>query len=236
MKISTIAIIGAGRFGKSLALILPSIFPRVEIRIVRRNLLRALDADIIIPAVPIREFEYVIESLSPTLKQGQIVMDVCSVKIFPANIMLKHIPSYVQIIASHPMFGPGTLAKTKGSVKGLKIMMDAIRVNPDSEKYIKNAFRKGGMDVVSMTSDEHDRYAAQFHFSSQFVASVLKDLQIQKTPIDTASVGVLHNFIEFVQTDTRTLLQDMYRYNPYCKKQLEQIVLSFEQLARTIEQ
>lgn len=236
MKISSVAVIGYGRFGKTLESILPRIFPEVSIAMVQRDIKKAVHADIIIPAVPIREFEEVIKALAPHVQSAQIVMDVCSVKLFPVEIMQRYLPGNAQIMATHPMFGPGTLAKTKGSLKGLKMVIDSVRMDSASEKFIIDSFTRQGIELISMTSLDHDKYAAQFHFSSQFVASVLKDMSVQKTPIDTPSVGVLHDFMEFVQTDSHALLQDMYRYNPYCKKQLEHITSTVERIAQSIKQ
>ena len=235
MNIHKIAIIGYGRFGKTLAEILPTVFPQAEIEIVKRDLTKVRGADIIIPAVPIREFEHVVRSLAPHLSESQLVMDVCSVKLYPKQIMQNYLPTNVQILATHPMFGPGTLAKTKGSLKGLKIVVDAVRIQSALRETIIKAFTAHGIEAITMSSDDHDKNAAQFHFSSQCMASVLKELSIEKTNIDTVSVSVLHDFVEFVQTDSIALLQDMYRYNPYCKEQLNKIQSAVEHVSDSIQ-
>lgn len=235
MSIKTVAIIGYGRFGKLLEQLLPTIYADADIRCVKRDIEKAKDADLIIPAVPVREFENVISSLSSLLREETIIMDVSSVKIYPTQVMLEKLPASIQIIASHPMFGPGTYAKKNGELKGLKIVVDPVRINPVNKEKVLQPLKVSGIDVIEMSSDEHDKYAAQFHFSSQYIASVIKELAIQRTPIDTASVAVLHDFAEFVQTDTIALLQDMYRYNPYCKEQLQNIQSTVEHLAQSIQ-
>lgn len=235
MSITSIAIIGYGRFGRLLEQLLPVVYVDADIRCVKRDIEKAKGADIIIPAVPVRELESVITSLAPLLKEKAIVMDVSSVKIYPKQIMLKNLPGYVQIVATHPMFGPGTLAKRNGDLKGLKIVVDAVRISRDDKEQLLHPLKFKGLDIVEMSSEDHDRYAAQFHFSSQYIASVIKELGIERTSIDTASVAVLHEFGEFVQTDTIALLQDMYRYNPYCKEQLQKIQSTVEHIAASIQ-
>ncbi len=234
MSISTIAVIGYGRFGKTLEAILPKIFTGSSIYCTKRDITAAAKADLIIPAVPIGVFEEVIKSISTQLTGDHIVMDVCSVKIAPKQMMLKYLPNHVQIVGSHPMFGPGTLEQTKGSLQNLKMVVDPIRISKSDLSSIVEPFSRQGVEVIEMSSDNHDKYAAQFHFTSQFIASVLKKISIEKTPIDTASVSVLHNFLEFVQTDTLALLRDMYKYNPYCKDQYKKIQSSVEQIAHNI--
>ena len=235
MKKQNIAVIGYGKFAQTLEKVLPIIFPGIPIDMAKRDIKRAAMAQSIIPAVPIREFETVIKQLAPLVNESHTIIDVCSVKIHPTQVMKNLLPSSVQILATHPMFGPGTLAKTQGSLQGLKIVIDPVRIKKEDLFTISNALQAQGIEVVPMSSEDHDKYAAQFHFSSQFIASVLKDLSIHKTPIDTASVSVLHEFSEFVQTDSIALLQDMYKYNPYCKRQLEHIQSSVEQIARSIQ-
>ncbi|CAN5173353.1 prephenate dehydrogenase/arogenate dehydrogenase family protein [soil metagenome] len=232
--INNICILGYGRFGQVLESVVPQIFPDCTVIMAKRDFEKVADADLIIPAVPIREFEEVIKTIIPFLKDTAIVMDVCSVKVYAKKIMLEHLPKQIQILATHPMFGPGTLKKTQGNLRRLKIVVDAVRIDATNEEFISSACRDIGLEMIAMSAEDHDRYAAQFHFTSQFIASVLKNLEIQKTPIDTASVAVLHDFMEFVQTDSLALMQDMLQYNPYCQNQLERIESSVEHIAHTI--
>ena len=46
-----------------------------------------LSEETVFVAVPIRQFKDVINNISPKLKPGQTVIDVCSVKNYPVDIM-----------------------------------------------------------------------------------------------------------------------------------------------------
>jgi len=69
-------------------------------------------------SVPINQLERTIINISPYLKPGSIVYDVCSVKEQPCKWMLEQLPSSVSIIGTHPLFGPDSAGS---SLKGCKI-------------------------------------------------------------------------------------------------------------------
>ena len=79
-----------------------------------------LNADVLFFAVSISSFESVLERVGSRIGRDTIVMDTCSVKIYPAKWMREHIPSDRYMIATHPMFGPDSGAS---GIKGLPIVM-----------------------------------------------------------------------------------------------------------------
>ena len=95
---TSVGIIGFGRFGKVLANILQKGFaikvydknqnPSMH-GIEKSSLDDVLNEKTVFVAVPIREFDNVINKISPLLKKGTTVIDVCSVKIHPTEIMIK---------------------------------------------------------------------------------------------------------------------------------------------------
>eukprot|EP01042_Synura_sphagnicola_P012255 gene12255-15597_t len=62
--------------------------------------------DIVILAVPVAALSEAIATLRPHLRAGAIVVDVGSVKIGPATTMLAELPEDVEIVGTHPLFGP----------------------------------------------------------------------------------------------------------------------------------
>ncbi len=115
----TIGIIGFGAFGQLIARYLSPYFRLYAYDPVARldNVAGALSVtlatiedvarcDIVILATPVSTLEAVVETIAPHLRPGALVMDVGSVKVGPANIMLRGLPDHVDIIATHPLFGP----------------------------------------------------------------------------------------------------------------------------------
>ncbi len=237
MKMRQIGVIGAGKFGTLLMEILPTVFPYANVESYTRASVSRIDqCNLVIPAVPTENFAEVIRGIAPLLARDSIVMDVCSVKTYPVSVMKKELPTHISIIASHPMFGPGTVAKLKNNWNGLRIVMEAVRVEESRYVKIRDAFRHAGFDIIEMNSANHDRYAAEFHFTAHLIASLVKKTQLSRSPIDTRSVESLFDFVEMVQTDDIKLLKDMYIYNPFCKKQLRKINAAYESITSFLHQ
>jgi prephenate dehydrogenase len=57
--------------------------------------------------VSINAIEEVIKTISPALHEGQIVMDIASIKEAPVETMHQYIKSAI-VLGTHPVFGPGS--------------------------------------------------------------------------------------------------------------------------------
>ncbi|HEX9804708.1 MAG TPA: prephenate dehydrogenase/arogenate dehydrogenase family protein, partial [Candidatus Dojkabacteria bacterium] len=180
-----------------------------------------VDSDFIIPCVAIRAFEEVIEEISKFIKTGATTMDVNSVKLHPVEVMEKNLPQGVNIIASHPMWGAGTIKHNENSTKNLNMVLWNVRSDENKYKEIKSFLEDDlELNLTEMDPDEHDRLSAKFQFLTQVSAQVYKSLGLQETDIDTKSAILVRELIEIVQAD-KDLTKDMYVFNPYCKKELE---------------
>ena len=65
------------------------------------------DADRVLICVSISAFESIVKMIAPSIRENQVVMDICSIKKFPVKIMHKYIKSGV-VLGTHPVFGPGS--------------------------------------------------------------------------------------------------------------------------------
>ena len=114
----TVGIIGFGRFGQLTA---KHLHPHFEVFVNSRTNREAeakqlgvnfttfdecAGQDIVIISVPISDFKTVLERVVPNLKDGALVMDVCSVKEEPVEIMEQLVPKNCDCMGTHPIFGP----------------------------------------------------------------------------------------------------------------------------------
>lgn len=88
--------------------------------------------DVVILASSILSTKKVLDSL-PLLrfKRSTLFVDVLSVKVFPKQLLLNHLPSEMDILCTHPMFGPDS---GKNSWSGLNFQYEMVRINPGSER------------------------------------------------------------------------------------------------------
>lgn len=117
---------------------------------------RHLPGDIVLLAVPVPALEPCLHAIAPHLRPGQMVIDVCSIKEEPARLMQQILPGHVEILATHPMFGPQSAA---GGIAGCQVVLCPIR--GQGWRRIAGFLRHMRLDVVRTTPEDHDRQAAQ---------------------------------------------------------------------------
>ena len=188
-------------------------------------------AKIIIPFVPISEFENVIKEISPHVSKGTLVIDVCSVKLHPINIMKKYLKENIQILGTHPMFGPDS---AKNTLMGLKIVLCKERISDHLYHQIKSYLNKFGLKVIEASAEKHDRDISSSLLLTHFIGRTLIDFEAKELEIDTTGYRRLMKILETVENDTWQLFQDMNTYNPYAKKTLKRFMASQESILERI--
>src|SRR3990167_6593876 len=100
-----VAIVGLGRFGKTLKRLLDQDF---ELTIINReNVEEIVNCEVIFYCVPISTFESVIKSHKKYFKDSHLLIDVLSVKMHPKKVLNKYLKNLkTQALLTHPMFGP----------------------------------------------------------------------------------------------------------------------------------
>lgn len=222
-----VGLIGFGRLGKLIAKYLSQDFHLyIYDPIEQEKEIKALNAypadfesvcqqSIIIPAVPMSEFEGVIKKMAPHLQKETLIADVCSVKIHPVDVMKKYLPEHTYILGTHPMFGPDSASDT---LFGAKLVLSNIRMPDSLYSKIKIYFEKHGIKVIESTPDQHDKDISSSLFLTHLIGRTLLKFQAQPLEIDTKGYRRLMKILLTVENDSWQLFQDMYEYNPYAQK------------------
>lgn len=233
----TIGIIGFGNFGSLLASILKK---HAEIRVYHYknnkeflnkakiigvkfcDLKTTSQSDIVIIAVPISKTEGIIKNISQFIEPNAIVMDVCSVKIYPCRWLKKYIPVYANTIGTHPMFGPATtnfnLKKQVWNLKEHQIVLCPVNISEKKLKEVKKLFKNLGLKIIQTTPQEHDRQNAATLGLVHFLGRSLWKAGIREQEIFTPGFKDLLKIYRHTMGDTWRLFYDMNNYNPYAKK------------------
>jgi prephenate dehydrogenase len=108
-------------------------------------------ADQVLICVSINSFEDVVKKISPALHENQIVMDICSIKQTPVEIMHKYIKRGL-VLGTHPVFGPGS--------NGLKHKAYILTPTNETERKFAEDFKswleQEEANVFIMTPQKHD--------------------------------------------------------------------------------
>jgi len=232
-----VSIIGFGRFGTMLHQLLVKGFevdvfdiePINQSDIHSVSLEDVLKNDTIFIAVPIRDFAGLMQDLSSKIGGKKTLIDVCSVKVHPKQMMLEHLPSEIDIIATHPLFGPDSFQE-RGSV----MMMEKVRDTYDRYKFWKAYFESQNITIEEISAEEHDMMAARSQGLTHLVGRVIDDFGTQQTNIDTVGYKALHKLVNQTCNDSWELFEDIQKYNPYTQKMIVGLNESFKKIVDSL--
>lgn len=241
-KRDEIVIIGYGAFGQLAARWLKKYF-RVSItderqirhapagiRVLRRN--EAPSGTIYLLAVPINRLRAVLRSISPHLKPGTLVIDVCSVKEQPVKWMRDILPPRVSILGTHPLFGPLSAGK---SIRGHAIALCPVRMTRRKTERVSSFLRRGGLKVIRMTPRRHDRLMAATLFYTHFLGRGVLRSHLLITPLATAGYRSLARIALSVGLDSPELFRDMFRYNRFAHSIPRRVIRDFRAVQRQLQ-
>lgn len=141
-------------------------------------------------------------------------MDVGSVKILPSALMRKILPATVDVVATHPLFGPQS---ARDGIGGLKIAICPVR--GDGYRRLACVLRRHfGLHVIITTPEAHDREAATVQGLTHLIAKVLTNMGPLPTRMTTRSFDLLVDAISMVQQDAPEVFEAIEMSNPYSRK------------------
>ncbi len=220
----TIAIIGYGDFSK---LMIRYLNPYADIMVASRqkalkkhrlnfqhvSLKTVLSQQIIIPSMPAQFLEEFFVKNRQLLNPKALVIDVCSVKVKPVEVLQKALPKTVQILATHPLFGP---ASTQNGLAGQKIMMYPVRLPKAKYQRIKYfVSERLKLEVIETTPEEHDQMMAYAQGLSHYIGRVMQLMEIPEGKLSTKAYNDLLDMKNIQGQDSMELFASIMFQNPY---------------------
>ncbi|MCC6228310.1 MAG: prephenate dehydrogenase [Phycisphaerales bacterium] len=216
-----IGVVGFGHFGRALVSlldtagmsyraydphVLPGQLPHADATM--QDLLRR--ARTIICCVPVRSLEGVLRAARPCLTREHLVLDVGSVKVLPTRQMSRELGAGVAWCATHPLFGPASLARKE---RPLRAVICPNTQHPAAADEARSLYERIGCEVIDQTPEEHDQLMAMTHALAFFVAKgmigvgagedaafVPPSFRAMKQTVDTVRVDAGHLF-SVIQND-----------------------------------
>lgn len=238
-----VSIVGFGRFGKTLYRLIKDdfaivLYNRSEIdsrsieltknTAIAKNLNEVYESEAIFFAVPISEFESVIASHKKYFQANHILIDVLSVKLYPAKVFKKYLEgSKAQALLTHPMFGPDS---SKSGFEGLPMILDKFKTNDKTYYFWKEYFQSKKLRVIEISPEEHDKIAANSQGLTHFIGRLLEEYKLKETPIDSLGTKKLLEIKGQTCNDTWQLFYDLQHYNPYTKQMRLKLGKTYDKL------
>lgn len=135
----------------------------------------ASERDLVVLAVPISSAVEVAHRIGPHIREGATLMDITSLKAKPLGAMLEATPETVDVVGTHPMFGPHGF-----DFDCQKVVLCRGRGDAGFNR-VKRLYESFGAETIESTADEHDAQMALIqvliHEKTMVLGSVLERLK-----------------------------------------------------------
>jgi prephenate dehydrogenase len=163
------------------------------------TLAQAARSDLVILAVTLDALEGILRELGSCLNSGALVMDVCSVKEEPIRLMKKYLSNEVELLGTHPLFGPQS---ARDGMQGHRIIICPITPRSPKVDYLLDFFQQRCLNITEMSAKEHDREMAVVQGLTHFIARALAECGIQSSECTTQAFDHLYTVMALLGNDS----------------------------------
>lgn len=237
-----LGLVGFGQFGRFMARHLRAHFDilvadarpmhaqAAELGVRAGSVAEAAARPFVLLAVPVQAMPAALDAVAPHLPAGALVVDVCSVKIAPLRWMRERLPEHVEIVGTHPMFGPQSAPDT---LDGHVIVLCPERTERMS--LVCRFLEDLGLEVIVSDAVTHDRQAARTQALAQYLGRALMEIDGADFPITTLAARRLREAARLVGEDSGELFAAIQKANPYALEMRRHLRQRLDELDREIE-
>lgn len=228
----TLGLIGFGQFGRLAARILKAHFDVLvfdaapgseaaarEAGVAFGSLQAVAAREVVVVAVPVAAMREVFAAIAPHVAPGALVVDVGSVKMLPVRWMVDLLPEHVDLVATHPLFGPQS---ARAGLTGLRFVICPIR--GERHERVAAFGRSLGLTVTIASAEEHDREMAYVQALTHLIGRSLVNLGIPDEDLKTPSYQHLLELCGLIGADTFELFAAIQTQNPFAPQVAEAFV------------
>jgi prephenate dehydrogenase len=242
MSESTIGIVGYGQMGRFMAQLLSPwakvlAYDPVPPRSVHQDgpveladVARVAACPIVFLFPPIPKISQCCELIADHLRPGTLVVEGCSVMCHPTREMVRLLPSHVDLVGCHPLFGPQSGAS---GLQGFKVVLSAVRT--ERLEVVASLFRRLELEVVQMSPEQHDKAMARTQALEQLLGRTLMKLGVGPEPIDVPGYRKLVEVKQMLEHDSEELFLAVHQHNPFAAEVRERLQLALADLMRQLE-
>jgi prephenate dehydrogenase len=175
----------------------------------------AANAPAVVLSVPVQAIPAACSAIAGMLPENTLVCDVGSVKLRPIEWMLAALPQHVQVLGTHPLFGPQTVAEL-GGIAGSPIALCPARMTEETfEKVRVFVTDLLGLTPLQMTADDHDQQMAFVQGITHLIGKAASQMRLEEFPTATLAYRRLLQMKANIDRDAPELFDAIQRLNPY---------------------
>ena len=172
----------------------------------------ACAGEVLVLAVPIRALPALLDRLGKQVRPRSLVIDTASVKVWPMRWMRASLPGTVQILGTHPLFGPDSAPR---GLDGQRLVLVPERVR--YPHLVRRTLESLGLRCVETTAEGHDREIAETQALTHWIGRALERCGARPRDVDTLGYRRLLEILRYVENDSWELFEDLERWNPYAR-------------------
>jgi prephenate dehydrogenase len=227
-----IAIIGNGRFGKYLkGQIERATSGRCIPLLVGENthsIEEVTRRSVAVFCVPIRNFEAAWNHYLPYWQTGTALMDTCSVKSHPCDVMEQNDRTDLFMTGTHPLFGPQS---APNSCAGQRTAIIPVRGYPLQTRTLWETVLMTTPIVCGATY--HDK-AMSTQMLNHFIGRAAAQAGITRIELSTKTHELFMDIVDIVCANSPELFEDMNRFNPFAQETRQKFLEAANQLAESL--
>jgi prephenate dehydrogenase len=175
------------------------------------DLASAAGQEVVLLATPAGAIAKVAAAIAPHLKPGALVLDVCSIKVKPLAALAAALPPYVDIVGTHPLFGPQS---GREGIRGRRLALCEVR-GGRAAAVARFLRRRLGLEVILTTPEEHDRQMAYVQGLTHLIARIVANMALPPVEQTTATFEHLMRMVDTVRADSDELFRTITADNPF---------------------
>lgn len=237
-----IGLIGFGAFGRFLARHLApyagiaaydpgGIVADADAPVTPVSLAEASAQPLVIFAVPVQHLRACLAEAAPHMQPGALAVDVSSVKMKPVEWMQELLPQSVEILATHPLFGPQS---GRHGIAGMTVVLCPVRCERmDAVKTFLAEML--GLKAVVSTPEGHDREIAFVQGLTHFLSRGVRQMGLHPSQFATPAYEHMLAIGEILRDDSDALFRTIQTFNPYAAEERARFLETLTQIDESLE-
>jgi prephenate dehydrogenase len=167
--------------------------------------------DAVILAVPLKAYDDVLPALRGDLPATSLLIDICSVKVYPEQTVRRHLPDHTNLLFCHPLFGPQSAAN---GLAGHSLIVTG-QHGQRATAFVEYCRQELELQITEVSAEVHDRTMAQVQALTFFLASGLAGMELPEPPFKTPSYAPVEKLLAFYDSHSQELFDTVQQGNPF---------------------